>query len=284
VATVGVIGLGLLGSALAERFLHAGFAVAGFDVRHECRQHLPTLGGRPRDSASAVAEAADVVVLSLPDSAVVAAVVEEIAGRLPGKLVLDTTTGDPEATAELGRRLSGQGVAYVDATVAGSSRQARAGAVVVMAGGEADAVRRAEPYLRAFAERWFHLGPWGSGARAKLVVNLVLGLNRAVLAEGLAFARRCGLEPATTLELLRSGAAYSRAMDVKGRKMIEGDFTPEARLSQHLKDVRLILAAGRRVEAVLPFSELHERLLAELAEEYGEADNSAVLRAFQARE
>ena len=127
--------------------------------------------------------------------------------------------------------------------------------MVVTAGGAGGGVpRSAKPLFRLFARRWFHVGPWGSGARTKLVVNLVLGLNRAVLAEGLAFARRCGLDPAAVLEMLQSGAAYSRVMDAKGRKMIDGDFTPEAKLAQHLKDVRLILAEGDRTGAALPLS------------------------------
>jgi 3-hydroxyisobutyrate dehydrogenase-like beta-hydroxyacid dehydrogenase len=136
--------------------------------------------------------------------------------------------------------------------------------------------------FRLCARQWFHVGPWGSGARTKLVVNLVLGLNRAALAEGLAFARACGLDLPAVLDVLRSGAAYSRAMDTKGRKMIEGDFAPEARLAQHLKDVRLILDAGRRSGATLPLSELHERLLAGQTDRgLGDLDNSAVIRAFE---
>jgi 3-hydroxyisobutyrate dehydrogenase-like beta-hydroxyacid dehydrogenase len=194
---------------------------------------------------------------------------------------VDTTTGDPERTAELGERLKAGEVDYVDATIAGSSRQVRDGTVVVMAGGEADVVRRCEPLFRLFATRWFHVGPWGSGARMKLVVNLVLGLNRAVLAEGLALARACGLESAAALEVLRSGAAYSRVMDTKGPKMIASDFTPEARLAQHHKDVRLILEAAERGGVELPLSQVHERLLAELeGRGFGDLDNCAIIRAF----
>jgi 3-hydroxyisobutyrate dehydrogenase-like beta-hydroxyacid dehydrogenase len=155
---------------------------------------------------------------------------------------------------------------------------------VVTAGGTGAAVRKAEPLFRLFAKEWHHVGPAGSGARTKLVVNLVLGLNRAVLAEGLAFARRCGLDPAAVLNVLRSGGAYSRVMDTKGQRMLDGNFTPDARLAQHWKDVRLILAEARRAGATTPLSELHERLLAELvAQGNGELDNSSVIRAFEAK-
>lgn len=279
--TVGLIGLGLMGGALAERLRSGGLRVVGYDVRDDACRRLTDLGGEATASAREVCAAARVVFLSLPNSDVVAAVVGEARDLLPGARVIDTTTGDPDATAELGGELAGQGVEYLDATLTGSSRDARAGEVIVTAGGEQAVFRQCEGLFRLFAKRWFHVGPWGSGARTKLVVNLVLGLNRAALAEGLAFARRCGLDPSALLDVLRSGAAYSRAMDTKGRKMIDGDFAPEAKLVQHLKDVRLILDAGRRAGAALPLSELHERLLSELeARGFGGLDNSAVIRAF----
>jgi 3-hydroxyisobutyrate dehydrogenase-like beta-hydroxyacid dehydrogenase len=115
----------------------------------------------------------------------------------------------------------------------------------------------------------------------KLVVNLVLGLNRAVLAEGLALARSCGLDPSAALEIPRAGPAASRVMDVKGTKMLSGDFTPQARLAQHLKDVHLILKMGHDCGARVPLSALHRDLLEGLAAQgYHDADNSAIIRAF----
>jgi 3-hydroxyisobutyrate dehydrogenase-like beta-hydroxyacid dehydrogenase len=271
-----------MGGELAGRFLAGGLRVVGYDLRDECRQRLADLGGKPVGSVREVFSAARTVVLSLPNSEVVAGVVAEAADLLPGAGIIDTTTGDPDATAALGDRLAVGGTGYLDATLTGSSRVARAGELVVTAGGPAEEFRRAEPLFRLIAKRWFHVGPWGSGARTKLVVNLVLGMNRAVLAEGLAFARRCGLDPPAVLDLLRSCAAYSAVMDAKGGKMIAGDFSPEAKLAQHLKDVRLILAAGSKVGATLPLSQLHERLLADLvARGLGECDNSGVIRAFE---
>jgi 3-hydroxyisobutyrate dehydrogenase-like beta-hydroxyacid dehydrogenase len=150
-----------------------------------------------------------------------------------------------------------------------------------MVGGPADVVGRVVPILAALVRRWHHVGTWGDGTRLKLVTNLVLGLHRAALAEALGLAEAMGLDLATTLAVLRDSAAYSRVMDTKGDKMVRGDFTPQARLSQHLKDVRLILAEGERTGAKLPLSELHRRLL-ELVESLGlgDLDNSAILRAF----
>jgi 3-hydroxyisobutyrate dehydrogenase-like beta-hydroxyacid dehydrogenase len=281
VDTVGVVGLGLMGGALAERFRAGGLRVVGYDPRDECRQHLADMSGEPVASARDVFAATRLVVLSLPNSDIVAEVVRETGESVTGTTVVDTTTGDPDATAELGRRLMEAGAEYLDATLTGSSAQARAGELVVTVGGPPEVFAKAEPLFRLFARQWFHVGPWGSGARVKLVVNLVLGLNRAVLAEGLAFARRSGLELGTFLEILQSGAAYSRVMDTKGRKMIDGDFVPEAKLAQHLKDVRLILEAGGRVGAELPLSWVHAELLTQLvARGFADCDNSCVIRAF----
>jgi 3-hydroxyisobutyrate dehydrogenase-like beta-hydroxyacid dehydrogenase len=281
VDAIGLIGLGLMGSALAERFRAGGLRVVGFDLQGEARQRLVELGGEPVASARVVFAGARTVVLSLPNSDTVRDVLAEAGDLLRGATIIDTTTGDPAATEEVGKQLAEVGCDYLDATLTGSSAQARAGEVVVTAGGRAEVFARAEPLFSLFAARCFHVGPWGSGAQTKLVVNLVLGLNRAALAEGLAFARQCGLDLSAMLEILQSGAAYSRAMDTKGRKMIAGDFTPQAKLSQHLKDVLLILEAGSKVGAKLPLSMLHAQMLAALADRgLGDCDNSAVIRAF----
>jgi 3-hydroxyisobutyrate dehydrogenase-like beta-hydroxyacid dehydrogenase len=268
---------------MAQRFMEAGFCVAGFDINPDCRENLRRMGGEALASAPAVADTCDRIVLSLPDSQVVEAVLGELESRLkPGAIVVDTTTGDPARMEALGKRLEQRGVQYLDVSVVGSSRQVKEGQAIVVAGGDAQAFDRCGDLFSCLAQRAFHLGPCGRGARMKLVVNLVLGLNRAVLAEGLAFAACCGLDPAVALEVLRAGVSYSRVMDLKGPKMLAREFTPEARLSQHLKDVRLILAAGKQHGARLPLSRLHRGLLEELeAAGLGPADNSAIIEAFR---
>lgn len=280
-ADIGLIGIGLVGTAIAERLLAAGCTIAGFDID---AQQLELFAGQPMESARAVAEAASIIILSLPDSDAVESVVNQIESACCDKLVIDTTTGDPERTARLGQRLHDAGIDYVDATIAGSSQQVRNREVITMLGGETEATRRCEEIVSHFAKQSFHVGPWGGGARMKLVVNLVLGLNRAVLAEGLSFAKAVGVDANDALEVLKSSPAYSRVMDTKGGKMITRDFIPIARLSQHLKDVRLILAAAQSNKIDLPLSRLHSQLL-ELLEEsgYGDEDNSAIIRAYQQR-
>ena len=223
---VGIIGLGLVGNALAERLLIAGFSVIGFDLQPEQNDSLSKLGGQPFASAAEVARSCQTILLSLPTSDIAAAVIEEIKPLLPGKTILDTTTGQPDAMARMGRQLADIGCDYLDATIAGSSSQVRSGEVLVMLGGTAAAAKKCESLLAAFAKQWCHLGPWGSGARMKLVVNLVLGLNRAVLAEGLSFAKAIGVDQRQTLEVLMAGPAFSRVMETKGEKMLARDFSP----------------------------------------------------------
>jgi 3-hydroxyisobutyrate dehydrogenase-like beta-hydroxyacid dehydrogenase len=282
---VGIVGLGLMGNAIARRLVAGGVGVVGFDVAAAAREEASTAGVTVAADAGAVLAACDVVVLSLPTSDIVERMLQESSPRIrPNAIILDTTTGDPDQMAALGERLAQQGVRYLDATIAANSAQIAAGEanIVAMVGGDADAFAACEPVLRQFVTRAFHLGPCGTGGRMKLVTNLMLGLSRAVLAEALTFAGKCGLDRRAALEVLRAGNAYSRVMDTKGEKMLTGDFSAQGRLSQHLKDVRLILEVGARTGAPLPLSELHRALL-EACERagLGVVDNSAVIRAFE---
>jgi 3-hydroxyisobutyrate dehydrogenase-like beta-hydroxyacid dehydrogenase len=274
---LGLIGLGLVGSALSARFAESGFPVVGFDV--------DPARGSTVDSAAAVASACRRIVLSLPTSDIVATVVESMLPHLaPGAILIDTTTGDPDHAAALGERLAQRGIYYLDAEIGGSSRQVRERDVIVLCGGDRGIYGESADIFACFARRTFYLGAWGSGARMKLALNLVLGLNRAALAEGLTFAEALGLDTQTALEVLQSGPAWSRVMDTKGAKMLSRDFAPEARLSQHLKDVRLILAAGQHAGTPLPLSALHRELLEQAeAAGFGTADNSAVIEAWRTR-
>jgi 3-hydroxyisobutyrate dehydrogenase-like beta-hydroxyacid dehydrogenase len=275
---VGLVGLGLMGRAVAKRIRAAGYAVVGFDRDPAAVRAVSDLGGTPAASPADVARDADVIVLSLPDHLTVAAVVNEMVPSLrAGHVIIDTSTGDPEAAETIGAFLATRHVTYLDAAVSGNSDQLARGDVLVMAGGDLAAFESGRPLLAAFARDAVHCGPCGAGARMKLVTNLVLGLNRAALAEGLAFAGAVGVDLASALAVLKRSAAYSRIMDVKGEKMATGDFTPQARLSQHAKDVRLMLAAS---PIPLPLSETHATLLAKAeALGYGDADNAAIIQA-----
>lgn len=282
-ATIGLIGLGLIGSAVAERLIASGHTVIGFDVSEEARLKLSQLGGVRTATPGEVAEETDIVWLALPNDKTSQEVLHNIVDRLSaGNIVVDLGTGDPRTAESLARTLSQRGVTFLDATISGSSSQVRRGDVLVMVGGDEPAFEVCRRLFETFAWRVRHVGPSGRGAWMKLVTNLVLGLNRAALAEGLAFAESVGLDLADSLSVLRDSMAYSRIMDTKGPKMVARDFAPEARLSQHLKDVRIIREAAEHVELELPLSTVHQRLL-ERAESLGlgSLDNSAILEAIR---
>ena len=280
--SIGLVGLGLLGSAMAERLLSKGWSVSGFDVDAERRDALSRAGGVALAGLSEVS-AFDVILLSLPTSQVVAEVVSSIKGGLrAGQTIVDTTTGSPAEVESVAKLLAELEVDYLDATIGGSSQQARDGEAIAMCGGPVDAFERCTGLFDDLAKRTFHLGSAGNGSRMKLAVNLVLGLNRAVLAEGLSFAERLGLDRASTLEVLKAGPAASAVLTTKGQKMLDRDFEPQARLAQHLKDVRTILETGSAIGARLPLSGTHQALLEELVQAgMGDLDNSVVIKAFE---
>lgn len=285
---VGVIGLGLLGQALAERLLEADFPVFGYDTSAEARSKATEAGVTVVADHHGVAVACDVVFLSLPTSEVRQELLwgkGRLAGSLSeGAMLLDTTTGRPEDTEADNLRLAALQVDLVDVCVLASSGQVAAGHgdVVLLVGDREDHAAGYAPLLAALARKIFYLGKAGDGNRMKLVANQVVGLHRMVLAEALGLAERCGLDPATTLAVLRSGLAASAVMDTKGQKMLDGDFAPVARLAQHAKDVDLILEMGKACGASLPVSELHHAVLSRLIDQgHGDQDNSVVVKAFR---
>lgn len=276
---IGLVGVGLLGSAIAERLLAHGFRVKGFDLNASRLEAFTALGGQAAGSAGEVIAGCRRVVLSLPDSAAVGSVIEHVAAhRRDGQVLIDTTTGAPAAAAATGRGLAARGVAYLDAAVCGNREELRRGEVLVVAGGPAAAYEACQDVFATFARQCWRVGEWGAGLKMKLTTNLVLGLNRAVLAEGLGFAEALGLDPGLALAVLQASSSYSRVMDLKGRKMLERDFAPQARLAQHLKDVRLMLEAAAEAGARLPLSEQHRQLLEQAeAAGLGALDNSAII-------
>ncbi len=281
---IGLIGLGLLGRALAQRFLQDGLTVHGFDIDPDAALQARDLGVHVLDSVGDVARATSTIVLSLPNSSIrqdllwgAQALARDLA---TGTLILDTTTGRPEDTESDHQRLAEQDVRLIDVTVVGSSAEAAERNAVALVGGLEDQADYS-PIIETFARRIFYLGAPGKGNQAKLIVNLVLGLNRLVLAEGLGLAARAGFDLGQTLEILKSGAAYSKVMDTKGRKMVERQFDPVARLSQHAKDVGLIRDLARQLGADVPLSGLHAQMLEQAeAAGLGDLDNAAIVEMF----
>jgi len=287
-SSIGLVGLGLVGTAMAERLLAEQFKLVGFDIDSTKCEHLEQLGGKAVSNPAQVAEQADPVVLSLPNTEVVLEVVEGPEGILESKTlpryIIDTTTGDPEETAAMAQRLARRGIHFLDAPFSGSSRQLRDKEIVFLVGGDKKAFEECKDIFDALGEKVFYVGESGSGSKAKLAGNLILGLNRLALAEGLVFASKLGLDTQAFLELLKVTPAYSAAMDVKGKKMLDGDFTAQARLRQHHKDVSIILKYAQKLKQELPLSKvLLDVLEKAIAAGDGDLDNSAVIREIERR-
>ena len=274
--------MGLLGSALAESLIKAGFTVRGYDTAPDRVREHEARGGVPARSPTDAARGATVVMTCLMTADIVRDVLLGPDGALdaaePGLVVIDNSTIHPDASAALAGLLAPRGIPMLDAPVAGSSGQARRREAPIVVGGDPEVFARCRPILDALTERVRHVGPNGAGARAKLVINLVLGLNRLALAEGLLFGLRQGLDGRALLAVLKDSGAYSRAMDLKGERMVEGNFEAEGKLVQHLKDVELMLEVGHAAGAPLLATALHRQLLlAGVAGGLGDHDNSAII-------
>lgn len=280
---VGLIGVGLMGIVIAEKLAKSGFEILGWDLDTRREVGLHSVGGQFATSPSDIFGHCSRIILSLPSHETVTEVLDAVQAQLQaGQVIIDTSTGDPSAAALQAKALADRHIGYLDATVSGSSEQLRNGSAVLLIGAKTDSFQACEDLFQALATKIFHTGEPGSGAKMKLVTNLVLGLNRAALAEGLAFANQLGLNLEQTLFLMKESMAYSRIMDTKGEKMLRRDYSPQAKLSQHLKDVRLIEAAAGS-ELRLPLTAAHRTLL-ESAEALGLGglDNSAILEAIEA--
>lgn len=281
--SIGFIGLGLLGSALTGRLMNAGYSVTGYDLEENARKRFLEAGGKTVESIPELLDGTRKVILCLPNSNISFSVSREILScdSLP-EMIIDTTTGDPSDVEQIAVNFASHNVTYLDATVGGSSEQAKSGEIILMIGGDKKVFEECEDLWKAWTDQYFYMGDSGSGSRMKLVMNLVLGLNRAVLAEGLCFADGLGISKESALGILKSSPAFSEVMMTKGEKMVQDDFEPQAKLSQHLKDVRLINQISTEKHRKTPLSELHELILTQLVEEgLGDLDNSAVIKYFR---
>ena len=281
---VGLIGLGLMGQALATRLVPAGFRVLGYDLDAAKGAKLEAMGGE----AGSLADVAKcgTILLAVFSTDQVEDVVENALAPAAGggKIVLCTSTCDPDRIAALAARVAPKGIRFLETPVSGSSGQVSRGEGTGLIGGDPATAAEVGELLDALFPKRFHIGKAGDGGRAKLAINLILGLNRMALAEGIVFASRLGLDAKAFLDVARASAAYSQVMDIKGRKMVEREFKPEGFVHQSLKDFTLMQEQAARLGQMLPALELNKSLL-EACVRAGEADydNSAVIEEIRRR-
>jgi 3-hydroxyisobutyrate dehydrogenase-like beta-hydroxyacid dehydrogenase len=283
--TIGVIGLGLMGEVLAGRLMAAGFGVLGYDIDPAKNARLVARGGRAAASPAEVA-ACGVIALAVFSTDQVEDVTEKalLPAVAAGTVVLCTSTCDPDRIEALGGRLAGSKLRFLETPVSGTSEQVRQGDGVGLIGGDPKTAEDIAPILDALFPRRFHIGKIGDGGRAKLAVNLILGLNRMALAEGLTFAERMGLDPGAFLKVAMGSASSSQVMQTKGPKMLARDFSPEGRVKQTLKDVHMMLDQGEQLGQELPMLKVHCDVL-ESCVRAGEAerDNSIIVEEIRRR-
>ena len=285
--TVGLIGLGLMGSAIAHRLLGAGFSVLGFDIDASKRRSLVERGGVEASSVAEIAASCRIVALAVFTTDQVEQVVEGAGGLLGSatRIAICTSTCDPDRVEALAARVAARGLALLEVPVSGTSTQVERGDGVGLVAGAEAAAKEADRVLAAFCPKRYLLGAPGNGGRAKLAINLILGLNRAAIAEGLAFAERLGLDRGHFLDVAKGSAAYSQVMDVKGELWASDRFEPPmSRVDQSLKDFLLMLEMGKRVGMQLPFAERYVELMGDcVAHEEAALDNAIIINAIRRR-
>jgi len=244
--TVGIVGLGNMGGRIARRLVDGGEDVVGFDLD---AARAADAGARAAGSLAEVAGAADVVLLSLPDSKAIEAVVDALEADLrAGQVVVDLSTAAPASTVAIHERLAARGVAYVDAGISGGAAAAEAGTLTIMAGGEAAALDAVAPVLAHFARAVHHMGASGSGHVAKLINNFLNAVSLAATAEAMIAGRKAGLDLRQLLEVVNASSGVNFATLNRFPRIVEGDYL-EGGLTSDLmaKDVMLYLDLVREL-------------------------------------
>ncbi len=243
--TVGIVGLGRMGSAMAKNLIEAGFEVVGRDTDEARADALAAMGGRPVESPRAVAEAADCVMTSLPSIAAFEAVTAGADGiaaaNKPGLVAFDTSTL-PIAVKEAGRAALAQaGGILLDTPLSGTGAQAVTRDLVVYASGDTDAIASLTGVFDGFSRAHYDLGEFGNGSRMKFVANLLVAIHNVATGEAFALGIKAGLDPETIYEVISNSAATSRIFEVRGPQMVAGDYSKaSASIDMQLKDMKVI--------------------------------------------
>jgi 2-hydroxy-3-oxopropionate reductase len=281
-ATVGFIGLGIMGRPMARNLLRHDFQVVVHSRTADPVDELVAAGARASPTPSHVGDSAPTIITMLPDTTDVNLVLFGPSGLASsvrqGSLVIDMSTIDPLASKEFADRLERQGAAFLDAPVSGGEKGAIEGALSIMVGGRVDAFRRALPIFQALGKKIVHVGSSGAGQLAKACNQLIVASTIQAVAEALNLAELAGVDPAKVREALREGFAGSRILELHGQRMLEGDFRPGFRVRLHRKDARIILDAAAQAGAPVTAFAVAAHALERLAEVGGgELDHSALI-------
>ena len=284
--TVGFVGLGAMGLPMAQNLLTKGFAVRGFDVNPVAVEALAAAGGEGAASSAEAVRGADALVLMVVNAAQAESVLfagEALAALDERALVILMATCPPAPVKTIAQRVLATGRGFVDAPVSGGVVGARGGTLTVMAAAADATFAAARPVLDAFGDKVFHVGEEpGQGAMVKAVNQLLCGVHIAVAAEAFSLAGKVGVDPAILLEILGGSAASSWMLKDRGPRMLQDEPPVASAVDILVKDLGIVLEAGREAKAALPLAALaHQMFLAASGQGHGARDDSQVIRAYR---
>jgi 3-hydroxyisobutyrate dehydrogenase-like beta-hydroxyacid dehydrogenase len=279
---LGFVGIGYMGRPIAQRLLQSGFRLTAYNRHQNKAEELMQYGGSVAESIAKLSSYCDVVLSCLPNDEAVLNVYRGpdgvFANAQRGSLVIDMSTVHPKTSEELSRLGSEHGVDVLDVTISGSTPAAEQGALILFGGGDRGFFDAAEPIFHALARKYFYLGPTGSGARMKLVVNSLLGIGMQAIAEAVALGEKAGLDRNRLLEVLSQTAVVAPAHVGKLQRAMTGDYSPQFPLRLMNKDFELILNLAAEVGAQMPAAKAAFEVNAAQSAQGNEQDFSAVIQ------
>jgi 3-hydroxyisobutyrate dehydrogenase-like beta-hydroxyacid dehydrogenase len=279
---IGIIGVGLLGSAVATRLLQAKFEVKGYDTRLEQLNALQSHGLLAARSIAEAAAETDAVFTMLPSLDSVETTILGERGLLDtaprGCTLIQMSTISPELTRRLAKAVMAKGLGFLDAPMSGTSAMVECGDCTIFVAGDRTRANSCQPIFDAIAKKTHYVGDAGMASLAKLATNLLVGLNTAALAEALVLGAKGGLAPAVLLECLKDSAAASKMVDVRGPLMTSHRFDPQMKIDLFLKDFKLMIEEGLRLGVPLPLTSVAQQLAtASAVAGRGEQDLAAIV-------
>ena len=285
-ARVGVIGLGAMGSGMAQSLRRAGFDVRVFDVRPGVAETFARDGGTASASAAELARACDVVVSVVVNAAQTEDVLFGSGGvadaMRPGSVFVMCSTVDPNVSIALEARLAERGLLYLDAPISGGAARAAAGEMTMMTSGRPEAYARCEPMLNAMAARVYKLGDRaGAGSKVKIINQLLAGVHIAAAAEAMALGLREGVDPSALYDVITHSAGNSWMFENRMAHVLAGDYTPLSAVDIFVKDLGLVLDMARASKFPLPLSSTaHQMFMQASTAGFAKEDDSAVIKIF----
>jgi 3-hydroxyisobutyrate dehydrogenase-like beta-hydroxyacid dehydrogenase len=239
---VGMIGLGIMGSAMSMNLARAGFAVHGYDIDPAARATLREAGGHPATSALAAARRAGVVITSLPSAAALEATVATLSGKLArGTIIVETSTLPIEVKEAARAALAKGGITLLDCPLSGTGAQARNKDLLLYASGDEAAYERCKSIFDGFCSGHFHVGPFGNGSKLKFIANLLVAIHNVAAGEAFALAIKAGIDPAMMYKVIAGGAGGSRMFAVRGPMMVDNDYSDATmKVEVWQKDMKII--------------------------------------------